>query len=134
MLVLTIFSLYSLIVFYVQYRGSEIFELQNFRPASTDDIARVHAKSYVSGLERVTSYSLFLVVFLFLDSTRSFQFLLLSVGYGYGLKRGSYLHCRVWPNLCYNHRKEITAEASFSFSFSLCLFFVSIIFFLDISV
>ncbi|XP_010270352.1 PREDICTED: histone deacetylase 14 [Nelumbo nucifera] len=35
-----------------KYRGSEVFELQNFRPASVDDIANVHARAYVSGLEK----------------------------------------------------------------------------------
>lgn len=38
-----------------QFRGSEIFELQNFKPATVDDIASVHAKAYVAGLEKVTS-------------------------------------------------------------------------------
>nr|XP_023899914.1 histone deacetylase 14-like [Quercus suber] len=33
-------------------RGSEIIELQNFKPASVDDIASVHARAYVSGLEK----------------------------------------------------------------------------------
>ncbi|KAL1831278.1 hypothetical protein ACET3Z_000929 [Daucus carota] len=35
-----------------KFRGSEIFELQNFRPATVDDIASVHAKAYVVGLEK----------------------------------------------------------------------------------
>ncbi|KAK6924264.1 Histone deacetylase domain [Dillenia turbinata] len=35
-----------------KYRGSEIIELENFAPASVDDIARVHARAYVSGLEK----------------------------------------------------------------------------------
>lgn len=35
-----------------KFRGSEVLQLQNFRPASTDDIARVHAKAYVAGLEK----------------------------------------------------------------------------------
>ncbi|KAH7566091.1 hypothetical protein JRO89_XS08G0083000 [Xanthoceras sorbifolium] len=35
-----------------KFRGSEIIELQNFKPASVDDIASVHAKAYVSGLEK----------------------------------------------------------------------------------
>ncbi|WCJ28818.1 histone deacetylase 14 [Euphorbia peplus] len=32
--------------------GPEVFELKNFKPASVDDIARVHAKAYVTGLEQ----------------------------------------------------------------------------------
>lgn len=36
-----------------QFRGSEIIELQSFKPASVDDIASVHARNYVSGLEKV---------------------------------------------------------------------------------
>ncbi|KAA8547025.1 hypothetical protein F0562_003454 [Nyssa sinensis] len=35
-----------------KFRGSEIMELQNFAPASVDDIASVHARAYVSGLEK----------------------------------------------------------------------------------
>ncbi|RYR66196.1 hypothetical protein Ahy_A03g012168 isoform A [Arachis hypogaea] len=35
-----------------QFRGSEVIELQNFEPASVDDIASVHARAYVSGLEK----------------------------------------------------------------------------------
>ncbi|XP_042489802.1 histone deacetylase 14 [Macadamia integrifolia] len=35
-----------------KYRGSEVIELKNFRPASVDDIASVHARAYVSGLEK----------------------------------------------------------------------------------
>lgn len=48
----------SIIWFFIpQFRGSEIFELQNFRPATVDDIANVHAKAYVAGLEKVISCS-----------------------------------------------------------------------------
>ncbi|KAJ7945227.1 Histone deacetylase [Quillaja saponaria] len=36
-----------------EFHGSEIIELQNFSPASADDIATVHARAYVSGLEKV---------------------------------------------------------------------------------
>ncbi|KAI4317091.1 hypothetical protein L6164_024997 [Bauhinia variegata] len=35
-----------------RFRGSEIIELQNFEPASIDDIASVHSRAYVSGLEK----------------------------------------------------------------------------------
>ncbi|KAG2716206.1 hypothetical protein I3760_03G113100 [Carya illinoinensis] len=35
-----------------KFRGSEIIELQSFKPASVDDIASVHARAYVSGLEK----------------------------------------------------------------------------------
>lgn len=47
-----------------QFRGSEIIELQNFKPASVDDVASVHARAYVSGLEKVaynfpTTFSFF---------------------------------------------------------------------------
>lgn len=35
-----------------KFRGSEIIELQDFKPASLDDIANVHAKAYVAGLEK----------------------------------------------------------------------------------
>ncbi|XP_048335126.1 histone deacetylase 14, chloroplastic isoform X2 [Ziziphus jujuba] len=35
-----------------QFRGSEIIELQNFKPASVDDIASIHSRTYVSGLEK----------------------------------------------------------------------------------
>ncbi|KAL3528085.1 hypothetical protein ACH5RR_012741 [Cinchona calisaya] len=36
-----------------KFRGSEIIELQSLKPATVDDIASVHAKAYVSGLEKV---------------------------------------------------------------------------------
>ncbi|OMP08590.1 Histone deacetylase superfamily, partial [Corchorus capsularis] len=35
-----------------KFRGSDILELQNFKLASVDDIASVHATAYVSGLEK----------------------------------------------------------------------------------
>ncbi|XVF58803.1 hypothetical protein PTKIN_Ptkin07bG0095500 [Pterospermum kingtungense] len=35
-----------------KFRGSDILELQNFKLASVDDIASVHEKAYVSGLEK----------------------------------------------------------------------------------
>ncbi|KAH7520912.1 hypothetical protein FEM48_Zijuj08G0196000 [Ziziphus jujuba var. spinosa] len=35
-----------------EFRGSEIIELQNFKPASVDDIASIHSRTYVSGLEK----------------------------------------------------------------------------------
>ena len=37
----------------IQFRGPEVIELQHFEPASVDDIASVHARAYVSGLEKV---------------------------------------------------------------------------------
>jgi hypothetical protein len=40
----------------IQFRGSEVVKLQHFEPASTDDIASVHARDYVSGLEKVTFF------------------------------------------------------------------------------
>ncbi|KAG5029825.1 hypothetical protein AAZX31_05G180000 [Glycine max] len=36
-----------------KFRGPEVIELQHFEPASVDDIASVHARAYVSGLEKV---------------------------------------------------------------------------------
>lgn len=44
---------YFFFFFCIQFRGSEIIELQDFKPASLDDIANVHAKAYVAGLEKV---------------------------------------------------------------------------------
>ncbi|KAK9291331.1 hypothetical protein L1049_019276 [Liquidambar formosana] len=35
-----------------KFRGAEVIELQHFRPASVDDIANVHARAYVAGLEK----------------------------------------------------------------------------------
>lgn len=48
-----------------QFRGSEILELHSFSPASVEDIASVHTKAYVSGLEKVASYLPILVSFYF---------------------------------------------------------------------
>lgn len=36
-----------------QFRGSEILELANFKTATIEDIASVHEKAYVLGLEKV---------------------------------------------------------------------------------
>ncbi|XP_058731069.1 histone deacetylase 14, chloroplastic-like [Vicia villosa] len=41
-----------------KFRGSEVIELQHFEPASTDDIASVHARAYVYGLEKVMDQAL----------------------------------------------------------------------------
>ncbi|XP_027340410.1 histone deacetylase 14 isoform X2 [Abrus precatorius] len=41
-----------------KFRGSEVIELQHFEPASVDDIASVHARTYVSGLEKVMDQAL----------------------------------------------------------------------------
>ncbi|KAK9713269.1 hypothetical protein RND81_06G016000 [Saponaria officinalis] len=35
-----------------KYRGSEIIELKNFKPASTEDVISVHESAYVLGLEK----------------------------------------------------------------------------------
>lgn len=37
----------------LQFRGSEIIQLEDFRIATVEDIASVHSKSYVIGLEKV---------------------------------------------------------------------------------
>ncbi|KAI3812428.1 hypothetical protein L1987_17136 [Smallanthus sonchifolius] len=36
-------------------RGSEIIQLQDFRTATVEDIASVHSRSYVFGLEKVAA-------------------------------------------------------------------------------
>ncbi|KAK4366626.1 hypothetical protein RND71_014506 [Anisodus tanguticus] len=36
-----------------EFRGLDVVELQNFRPATTYDITSVHAGPYISGLEKV---------------------------------------------------------------------------------
>ncbi|KAJ1412965.1 Ureohydrolase domain superfamily [Sesbania bispinosa] len=41
-----------------KFRGSEVLELQHFEPASVDDIASVHARAYVSGLEKAMDQAL----------------------------------------------------------------------------
>ncbi|XP_039126180.1 histone deacetylase 14 isoform X1 [Dioscorea cayenensis subsp. rotundata] len=38
-----------------KHRGPVVYELQKFRPASMDDIASVHARAYVAGLEKAMS-------------------------------------------------------------------------------
>lgn len=54
----------------MQFRGSEVIELQNFEPASVEDIANVHARAYISGLEKVafpplSSFPLFQLFFIY---------------------------------------------------------------------
>ncbi|KAJ1405043.1 Ureohydrolase domain superfamily [Sesbania bispinosa] len=41
-----------------KFRGSEVLELQDFEPASVEDIASVHARAYVSGLEKAMDQAL----------------------------------------------------------------------------
>lgn len=36
-----------------QFRGFEVIELESWKSASVEDVASVHAKAYVSGLEKV---------------------------------------------------------------------------------
>lgn len=38
-----------------KHRGSQVLEIQNFHPASLDDVARVHSRSYITGLEKAMS-------------------------------------------------------------------------------
>ncbi|KAJ1685884.1 hypothetical protein LUZ63_017274 [Rhynchospora breviuscula] len=38
-----------------KYRSSQVYEIQTFQPASLDDIARVHSRSYITGLEKAMS-------------------------------------------------------------------------------
>ncbi|KAJ0570914.1 putative histone deacetylase [Helianthus annuus] len=42
----------------LQFRGSEIIQLQDFRTATVEDIASVHSRSYVFGLEKTFQESL----------------------------------------------------------------------------
>jgi hypothetical protein len=53
-------------LFTFQHRGSQVLEIQNFNPASLDDVARVHSRSYITGLEKVLviKLSLFILTFL----------------------------------------------------------------------
>ena len=57
--------LLSLVVFMIifrfnvlQFLGSNVIQLENYKPASVDDIVSVHSKSYVAGLEKVSSWYL----------------------------------------------------------------------------
>ncbi|KAK1602482.1 hypothetical protein QYE76_002583 [Lolium multiflorum] len=38
-----------------KHRGSQVLEIQNFYPASLDDVARVHSRTYITGLEKAMS-------------------------------------------------------------------------------
>uniref|UniRef100_A0ACD5XZC3 Uncharacterized protein n=1 Tax=Avena sativa TaxID=4498 RepID=A0ACD5XZC3_AVESA len=38
-----------------KHRGSRVLEIQNFYPASLDDVARVHSRTYITGLEKAMS-------------------------------------------------------------------------------
>ncbi|CAL5098033.1 unnamed protein product [Urochloa decumbens] len=38
-----------------KHRGSQVLEIQNFNPASLDDVARVHSRSYITGLQKAMS-------------------------------------------------------------------------------
>ncbi|XP_066316833.1 histone deacetylase 10, chloroplastic-like [Miscanthus floridulus] len=43
-----------------KHRGSQVLEIQNFNPTSLDDVARIHSRSYITGLEKhvATGYGL----------------------------------------------------------------------------
>lgn len=41
-----------------KHRGSQVLEIQNFYPASLDDVARVHSRTYITGLEKAMSKAL----------------------------------------------------------------------------
>ncbi|XP_015057682.1 histone deacetylase 14 isoform X2 [Solanum pennellii] len=41
-----------------KFRGSDVVEVQNFRPATTDDIGSVHVGPYISGLEKAMDQAL----------------------------------------------------------------------------
>ncbi|EMS56138.1 hypothetical protein TRIUR3_18154 [Triticum urartu] len=41
-----------------KHRGSQVLEIQNFYPASLDDVARVHSRTYITGLEKTFAESL----------------------------------------------------------------------------
>ncbi|VAI29321.1 unnamed protein product [Triticum turgidum subsp. durum] len=41
-----------------KHRGSQVLEIQNFYPASLDDVARVHSRTYITGLEKTFTESL----------------------------------------------------------------------------
>ncbi|CAD6232959.1 unnamed protein product [Miscanthus lutarioriparius] len=49
-----------------EHRGSQVLEIQNFNSTSLDDVARVHSRSYITGLENVPviTLSLFILTFL----------------------------------------------------------------------
>jgi hypothetical protein len=49
-------------LFSFQHRGSQVLEIQNFNPASLDDVARVHSRSYITGLEKVLVIKLSLFI------------------------------------------------------------------------
>ncbi|KAG8093445.1 hypothetical protein GUJ93_ZPchr0012g20589 [Zizania palustris] len=38
-----------------KHRGSQVLEIQSFHPSSHDDVARVHSRSYITGLEKAMS-------------------------------------------------------------------------------
>ncbi|CAI9271197.1 unnamed protein product [Lactuca saligna] len=44
-----------------KFRGSEIVQLQNFRTATAEDVASVHTKSYIFGLEKFNGISVHVV-------------------------------------------------------------------------
>ncbi|GJN13629.1 hypothetical protein PR202_gb00354 [Eleusine coracana subsp. coracana] len=50
-----------------KHRGSQVLEIQNFEPASLDDVARVHSRSYITGLEKVLVIKLLLFILFFLQ-------------------------------------------------------------------
>ena len=60
-------------LFSFQYRGSQVLEIQNFNPTSLDDVARVHSRSYITGLEKVLVIKLSLFILTFSDKKLFFS-------------------------------------------------------------
>ena len=60
-------------LFSFQHRGSQVLEIQNFNHASLDDVARVHSRSYITGLEKVLVIKLSLFILTFSDKKLFFS-------------------------------------------------------------
>lgn len=98
----------------LQFRGSEIVQLQNFRTATAEDIASVHTKSYIFGLEKVIQ------IFFFLTWTKERNERICNfktkndggycIGYGAGFRTGDYTHWWLWAHICHFHSKNFIVK------------------------
>jgi len=60
-------------LFSFQHHGSQVLGIQNFNPTSLDDVAHVHSRYYISGLEKVPVMTLSLFILTFFDKKLLFS-------------------------------------------------------------
>ncbi|KAG2615181.1 hypothetical protein PVAP13_3NG072600 [Panicum virgatum] len=86
-----------------KHRGSQVLEIQNFNPACLDNVARVHSRSYITGLEKAMSKASEGLIFIegtgpTYATETTFQESLLSAGAGITLVDSVVAASKLGPN------------------------------------